>query len=66
MDLSGVGKLQVVAENICNHWTILLISVIRVVSLALDDSFENVRKDIVASIERTTITTISSTRVKAF
>jgi hypothetical protein len=63
--LSGIGSLPDVALNTESHFAILLISDNLVESLALADCEEKERKAIVARIARMTMTTISSTRVKA-
>jgi hypothetical protein len=65
MLFSGFGKLQDVTLNIESHFAILLISDNLVESLAEADWEENERNAMVARIARMTMTTISSTRVKA-
>ena len=62
---SGMGTFPDVALNTDNHFAILLISASRVESLADADCEEKDRNAIVASIAKITITTMSSTRVKA-
>jgi hypothetical protein len=62
---SGKGYFQLKAKFTDNHLAILFISASLVESLADADCEEKDRNAIVARIARITITTISSTRVKA-
>ncbi|EKE29045.1 MAG: hypothetical protein ACD_2C00242G0002 [uncultured bacterium (gcode 4)] len=64
-DLSGEGYFQAFTLNISTDFLMYEISVRRVESRAEPDCEENERKAIVAKIEIMTITTISSTKVKA-
>jgi hypothetical protein len=62
---SGFGSVQAVAWKTQSHFEILFMSASLVESLAEADWEEKDRNAMVARIARITITTISSTRVKA-
>ena len=62
---SGLGYVHAVALKTDSHFDILDISESLVESRALTLCEENDKKAIVASIAKMTMTTISSTRVKA-
>jgi hypothetical protein len=62
---SGVGYLPDSAKLMLSHFAILLMSESLVESLADADCDEKLKKAIVASMARITITTINSTKVKA-
>jgi hypothetical protein len=62
---SGMGYVHEIALNTHNHFDMFVVSANRVESRAEDDCEEKERNAIVANMAKMTITTISSTSVKA-